>query len=97
MPREQWVEIAKQNCYRNSPYGKRVAIHALGMAKEDLPMPEFSIEDEAALRRYVSSKWKETESKGQMFDFRVEGEIEMRWIEAWHKGIRLLPDPVVPV
>ncbi len=31
-----------------------------------------------------------------MFNFEVEGKAEMRWFEAWHHGIRLLPDPAVP-
>ncbi len=31
-----------------------------------------------------------------MFNFEVEGKAEMRWFEAWHNGIRLLPDPAVP-
>ncbi len=90
-------KISEQQCYRKSPYGKRFAVQHLGVAKEDLPMPEFTLEDESALHRYVNSKREKAESQGVMFNFEIEGKAEMCWFEAWHHGIRLLPEPVVPV
>ncbi len=78
MFREEIDEISKQQCYRESPYGKRFAVQNLGVAKEDLPMSEFTLEDESALHRYVNSKRKEAESQGVMFNFEVEGKAEMR-------------------
>ncbi len=56
MPRKEWDEIAKQQCYHESPYGERFAVHNLGVAKEDLPMLEFTFEDESAFHGYINSK-----------------------------------------
>ncbi len=52
------IEAAKQNCYRVSPYGKRYAVHVLGVDRDQFPMQEFNLEHEAAFHLYVESKRK---------------------------------------
>ena len=88
LPRLEVIEAAKQDCYQQSPYGKRFAVHQLGVDRDQLPMPEFTLEDESAFHRYVDSKQKEAESQGVVFNYEVEGKVEIGWIVAWHKGVQ---------
>ncbi len=96
MSRKEMDEILTQQCYRESPYGKRFAAYNLGMAPKDSPMAKFTLKDESAFHCNVNSKEKEAVSQGVMFNFEVEGKFEMHWFKAWHRGIRLLPDPFAP-
>ena len=97
LSRLEVIEAAEQDCYHQSPYGKRYAVHQLGVDRDQLPMPEFTLEDESAFHRYVDSKQQEAESQRGIFNYEVEGRAEIRWIEAWHHhGVQLLPDPVAP-
>ncbi len=50
------IEADKQQCHHESPYGKRHAVHNLGVARDEPPMPEFSLEHEAAFHVNVGSK-----------------------------------------
>ncbi len=71
-------------------------MHNLGVARDELPMPEFNLEHEAVFHVYVGSKWNAAKTKELRWDPRAEGEVEMRWFEAWYRGYLLRPDPVAP-
>ena len=77
MSRLDVLEAARQYCYHESPYGKRYAVHKLGLNRDHLHMPEFKIEHEAAFHRYVESKRKAGISQHQGFSYREEGEVEI--------------------
>jgi len=90
-----WSTMAKEECYRESPYGKRFAVHQLGRNPADFPMKEFTHEDENAYAAYVESCRSNSDVRGRQWDFRSAGMAQMLWIEAWNKGQVLLPLPLV--
>ena len=93
--RQEVIDAAEQEFFHLSPYGKRYAVHQMKIDRNQFPMPEFTLEDESAFHCYVDSKQKEAESRGVVFNYKVEGEAEIEWIVAWHKGVRLLPNSAV--
>jgi hypothetical protein len=98
LSKKEWIEAARQDCFRESPYGKRFAVHELGLSERALPMRDFTTQDEEIHDAYVESRRVIVLSRRQDWNFLAEGEAEMRWIEAWNAGVQLmpLPAPVVP-
>jgi hypothetical protein len=91
----EWAEAAKEECYRESPYGKRFAVHQRGRNPADFPMKEFTHEDEHAYAAYVESIRLNYDVRGRKWDLRSAGLAQMLFIQAWNKGQVLLPLPLV--
>jgi hypothetical protein len=74
LSRLEVIEAAKQHCYHESSYRKRYDVHVLGVNRDQLPMPEFNLKNEAGHHRYVESKREAAKFQRQRFGSKEQGE-----------------------
>ena len=86
MTKKQWIAAAEEECFEESPYGRRYAINQLNRPDSDFtPMREFTRYDEERFIHAIRCACARAANSNNPWSFLEEGQVEMRLVENWNQ------------